>query len=85
MGRLWGLMLSANPNQYSASYGPPGVAIEIDGILQPYGWWLTAQSSASFIAIGFIVAMIVRAVVGPGTERNSDNIPSGQPQREVRS
>ena len=70
LGRLYGLVRYLDPNTYSSSYGPPGVPIEIDGILMPYGWWLTAESSAKFIAIGFVVALIVRAVIGPGSIRS---------------
>jgi hypothetical protein len=70
LGRLFGLFfLYLNPSASSESYGPPGVPIEIDGILMPYGWWLTAQSSVIFVGIGFVVAMIVRAVIGPGAKQ----------------
>lgn len=67
LGRLMGFLQFLNPRFNSTRYGAPGVAIEIDGILQPHGWWLVAQSTARFVAIGFVVAMIVRAVVGPGS------------------
>jgi hypothetical protein len=64
--RLVSLLANLGSARYSESYGPPGVPIEIDGVLMPYGWWLTAQSSAVFVVVGFVIALIVRAVVGPG-------------------
>jgi hypothetical protein len=64
--RLMGLLTYFDPNYNSNYYGPPGVPIEIDGILMPYGWWLTARDSLIFILCGFATTLIVRGVVGPG-------------------
>ena len=38
----------------------------VDGDLTLYGWWGVAQGVALFILAGIIIALIVRAIVGPG-------------------
>lgn len=41
-------------------------ARSVDGDLTLYGWWGVAQGVALFILAGIIIALIVRAIVGPG-------------------
>ncbi len=38
----------------------------IEGILTSYGWWVLAQGAAFFILAGVLIALILRAVIGPG-------------------
>ncbi|MEM7744427.1 MAG: hypothetical protein AAF409_12035 [Pseudomonadota bacterium] len=38
----------------------------IDGILTPYGWWVQVQTSAGWILAGIAIALLLRAVIGPG-------------------
>ncbi len=62
--RLCGLWAHFSPG-YSQAGGGAQI-IEIDGILTPYGWWATLRGNLIFVAAGFCVALIVRAIIGPG-------------------
>lgn len=42
-------------------------AFEIDGILTPYGWWIEAQNSMVYIAIGAGIGVAVRWWIGSGS------------------
>jgi hypothetical protein len=65
VGRFRGWMQSINPNSFSQLGGGDKVR-EVDGILTPYGWWLLAQTTSLFVLAGVVIALIVRAVIGPG-------------------
>ncbi|MGJ8609620.1 MAG: hypothetical protein ACSHWY_00905 [Octadecabacter sp.] len=38
----------------------------VDGILTAYGWQQLAQNSAMFIGLGVAIALVLRALIGPG-------------------
>ncbi len=61
IGRLYGLMGSA-----SFQLGGGDKIREVDGILTAYGWLMLGQRTAVFVAVGVMIALLVRAVIGPG-------------------
>lgn len=61
-----GWQQSRDPTFNSRFYGKPGVLLSNDGILTFDGWRLLAQQTALFILVGVAVALIVRAIIGPG-------------------
>jgi ABC-type Fe3+ transport system permease subunit len=65
LGRILGLFQNLDPNSWSQDGGGDYIQ-EVDGILTPYGWLVTGESSLIFVLEGFVIALIVRAVVGPG-------------------
>ncbi|WP_439111517.1 hypothetical protein [Lentibacter sp.] len=65
IGRLYGLMQSMNPNSSSQLGGGDKIR-EVDGILTAYGWLMLGQRTAVFVAAGVLIALLVRAVIGPG-------------------
>ena len=65
IGLYRGWRISKDPDRY-VQIGGGAFVREIDGILTPYGWWVLAQNAALFISMGTAVALVVRALVGPG-------------------
>ena len=63
--RLKGFLDSYDPN-YNSQLGGGDFVIEVDGILTPYGWLVLAQVTGIFIALGAIVGLLIRLVIGPG-------------------
>lgn len=60
-------------NGYRVSRDPTfnfWTAREVDGILTPLGWRWLALETATFIALGAIVGLVVRRVIGPGNSRS---------------
>ena len=70
IGRLLGWMQSLDDSHFSQIGGGDYVQ-SIDGILTPYGWTLLAISSVQFIAMGVLVGLALRALIGPGKPRTS--------------
>ena len=68
LSRLNGLRLYFDDSFYS-QIGHGDKTQSIDGILTPHGWLIQAQNSAAFVAFGIVIALIVRAIVGPGIEQ----------------
>jgi hypothetical protein len=69
IGRLNGLRTSYDPTfDFRLGYGE--YLREVDGILTPYGWLLLARNTAVFIALGAVVGLLVRVVIGPGRSAN---------------
>ncbi|WP_422372310.1 hypothetical protein [Hoeflea sp.] len=65
IGRFLGWLESISPN-ISSQVGGGDRIRSIDGILTPYGWLMLAQSTVLFILGGVAIALILRAVIGPG-------------------
>lgn len=65
-GRVRGYQKSQNPHLHSQLGGGDYIR-EIDGILTPYGWQVLAQNTVIFVCFGIFIALIVRAIIGPGT------------------
>lgn len=65
IGRFVGWRMSRNPNSSSQIGGGDHVQ-SVDGILTTFGWFVLAQRTALFVLLGAAVALIVRAVIGPG-------------------
>ena len=65
IGRLNGYRISRDPTFHFQSGGGDYVR-EVDGILTPYGWLLLSQNTAIFVALGVVVGLVVRVVIGPG-------------------
>ena len=59
------LRAQADPSYYYQLGGGEYVR-DVDGILTPYGWWVIIQNNLLFVALGVLVALIVRSVIGPG-------------------
>ena len=38
----------------------------VEGVLTAYGWWGLAQVAVLFILAGVVIALILRAIIGPG-------------------
>jgi hypothetical protein len=70
IARLNGLWAYYNPN-FSFQNGGGEYVQEVDGILTPYGWWLTGRDSLIFVLCGFAIALVVRAVIGAGHKQDS--------------
>jgi hypothetical protein len=68
IGRLNGLRIYHDPS-YNFQLGGGDYVREVDGILTAYGWQIVAQNSLVFVAIGAVVGLLVRAVIGPGRIR----------------
>lgn len=68
LGRINGYRISKDPN-FSSRIGGGEFTQSVDGILTPYGWLILAQNTAIFVIWGIIVALIVRAVIGPGKQQ----------------
>jgi hypothetical protein len=65
IGRFRSWMQPVNPNSFS-HMGSGDKLREVDGILTAYGWWILAQTTAMFVLAGVVIALIVRAIIGPG-------------------
>lgn len=65
IGRYWGWPASMDPSIRSQLGGGDFIR-SLNGILTPYGRQVLAQNTAMFILLGVAVALIVRAVIGPG-------------------
>ena len=39
---------------------------EINGVVTSYGWQAIIQSNVTFILLGLVIALIIRAIIGPG-------------------
>ena len=63
--RYLGWKQSLNPDAWSQIGGGQFIT-EIDGILTPYGWWIRLQATAIFVCFGVAIAMLLRALIGPG-------------------
>ena len=63
LGRYRGWRQSLNPNVGSQLGGGDHIR-EVDGILTTYGWLMLGKSTAMFVAVGDIVALIVRLCIG---------------------
>lgn len=63
--RYEGWRESRDPNFWS-QVGAINNPSEIDGILTPYGWLMTAETVAVFAIVGSVIALMVRACIGPG-------------------
>jgi hypothetical protein len=63
IGRLNGYRISQDPT-FNFWNGR-----EDDGVLTPLGWKLLAQDTATFIAAGAAIGVLIRLIIGPG--RNS--------------
>jgi hypothetical protein len=61
IGRLYGLMRIP-----SFQLGGGDKIREVDGILTANGWLMLGQRTAGFVAVGVLIALLVRAVIGPG-------------------
>jgi hypothetical protein len=66
IARLIGFSQSLNENS-SSQVGGGDYIQSIDGILTPYGWYLTGQSTLLFMCVGIVIALIMRKVIGGGT------------------
>lgn len=64
-GRLRGWLQSRNPTSWSQIGGGEFVQ-SIDGVLTPYGWQVLARDTGLFILLGVAIALILRALIGPG-------------------
>ncbi|MCU0903925.1 MAG: hypothetical protein MUE83_08630 [Tabrizicola sp.] len=60
IGRLNGYRISQDPSFHFWT------AREVDGVLTPFGWKMLAIDCAIFIAIGAILGLLIRCVIGPG-------------------
>lgn len=65
IGRLRGWHQSHNDN-FDSQIGGGDFVRSVDGILTPYGWQILARNSLLFIAVCIFVAVVIRAIVGPG-------------------
>jgi uncharacterized membrane protein (DUF485 family) len=65
LARIQGWRAAHDANSYF-QLGSGDYAREIDGVLTPYGWLMTAWDSLLFILAGTIAALIVRAIIGGG-------------------
>ncbi|OYX22846.1 MAG: hypothetical protein B7Z10_12425 [Rhodobacterales bacterium 32-66-7] len=65
IGRLNGLRAYNDPT-FHYRLGAGEYTSAIDGILTPYGWLLVARNTALFVALGTMIGLIVRVVIGPG-------------------
>ncbi|WP_260081423.1 hypothetical protein [Phaeobacter inhibens] len=65
IGRFRGWIQSVDPSSFSQLGGGDTVR-EIDGILTSYGWLNLAQNTATFVAIGMVISLVVRFAIGPG-------------------
>lgn len=65
MGRLRGWMQSMNPDSFSQRGGGDRIQ-EVDGILTTYGWLVLGQRTAVFVLAGAFIAILIRAIIGPG-------------------
>lgn len=65
IGRLRGFSLWLNPDAFTQLGGGDKVR-EIDGILTTYGWLMVTHNAALFIAASVFIALLVRAIIGPG-------------------
>lgn len=63
--RFLGWLESIIPN-FSSQVGGGDRVESIDGVLTPYGWLMLAQSTVLFVLGGVAIALILRAVIGPG-------------------
>lgn len=65
VGRFRGWKQSQDPTFYSQIGGGDYIR-SIDGILTPYGWWVTVQNSAFFVLACIFGAVVIRLIIGPG-------------------
>lgn len=65
IGRFRGWVQSMNPDTVSQIGGGDKVR-EIDGLLTAFGWATLAQTTAFLVAGGVLIALMVRALIGPG-------------------
>jgi hypothetical protein len=70
IGRFLGWLRFRNPNSWSQNGGGDFVT-EIDGILTGYGWRMLALDSLKFVVLGVVVGLIVRGIIGPGSNRQT--------------
>jgi hypothetical protein len=63
--RLKGFFDSQDPN-FRSQLGGGDFVIEVNGILSPYGWLLLAQTTAVFVALGAVIGLLIRLIIGPG-------------------
>ncbi len=55
----------ADPS-YNYRLGGGDYVRDIDGVLTPYGWWVVVENNTLFVLYGLGIALIVRAILGPG-------------------
>ena len=65
LARIQGWRAAHDDNSYFQLGGGDYVR-EVDGVLTPYGWLMTAWETLLFILAGCVAALIVRAIVGGG-------------------
>lgn len=78
VGRYFGWRESVDPNSWSQIGGGAYIR-EIDGILTPYGWWRLALSTEIFVCSGIVIALILRAIIGPGLKTQAQEATSESP------
>ena len=59
------LKAQADPT-FDYTIGGGNYVRDVDGVLTPYGWWVVVQTNSLFIVLGVCIALVVRAVIGPG-------------------
>jgi hypothetical protein len=68
-GFLWarfqGWQANNNPN-FHYTFGGGKYVQDVDGVLTPYGWLVETVESLHFVGIAFVIALLVRAIIGPG-------------------
>ena len=67
--RLYGLTVYFDPDS-SFQLGGGDYIREIDGILTSYGWLVTGGNTLVFVALGIVVSLLVRFIVGGGKQSN---------------
>jgi len=68
IARLNGLRSYFDPT-FDFQIGGGDFVQEIDGILTPFGWLLTARDGLTFVLCGVAIALVIRGIVGPGQVR----------------
>ena len=63
-GRLFDWILSSNPGFTSQAGGGENV-IKVNGVLTAYGWQVVATNFAIFVAMGAVIGILTRWLVGP--------------------
>ena len=63
LGRYRGWRQSINPN-FNSRIGGGEYVSEVDGILTAYGWLILGQRTLVFVALGALVALVVRWIIG---------------------
>ncbi|RYE07690.1 MAG: hypothetical protein EOP22_16645 [Hyphomicrobiales bacterium] len=78
LARIQGWRAAHEVNSYF-QMGGGDHAREIDGMLTPYGWLMTAWESLLFVLAGTVAALIVRAIIGRG-RRPEPEVPEVEPE-----